>query len=112
MKLNLILASLFVLGLSISMTGCEGGAKLEEELAATKATLELTQQKLDTVSQARDALQKQVTELIRLRDEAVSAAKNAQTRIDGLTKQFEEQAKVIRELQEHMKQMQSAIEKL
>ena len=111
MKLRHILVSLIVL-VSLVMSGCEGGAKLEEELAATKATLEVTQQKLDTVSQARDALEEQVTELTKLRDEAVNAAKNAQIRIDELTKQFEEQAKIIRQLQEHMKQMQSTIEKL
>jgi peptidoglycan hydrolase CwlO-like protein len=112
MKLRLILISLIVLGLSLTLTGCEGGAKIEEELAATKATLELTQQKLDTVSRARDTLQEQVTELARLRDEAVNAVKSAQVRIDELTKRYEEQAKIIRELQEHMQKMQATIEKL
>lgn len=112
MKLRFILTSLIVLGLSIALTGCEGGAKIEEELAATKAALKLAQQKLDTVSQARDALLKQIAELNKSRDEAVEEAKSAQTRIDELTKKFEEQAKIIRELQEHMQKMQATIEKL
>lgn len=112
MKRRFILASLIVLGLSMALTGCEGGAKMEEELAATKAALELTQQKLAAVSQTRDALLKQVAELNKLRDEALNAAKSAETRIDELTKKFEEQAKVIRELQEHIQKMQETIEKL
>ncbi len=112
MRSRLILTCLIVLAWSIAMTGCEGGAKIEEELTATKAALELTQQKLDTVSRARDTLQEQVTELIRSRDAAVEEVKASKVRIDKLTRQYEEQAKIIRELQEHMKQMQAAIEKL
>lgn len=112
MKLRHILLSLIVLGLSLTLTGCEGGAKIEEELAATKATLELTQQKLDTVSKARDALEQQVTEITKMRNAAIEEVKASRVRIDNLTKQFEEQGKIIRELQGHMKQMQAAIEKL
>jgi peptidoglycan hydrolase CwlO-like protein len=112
MKISFILASLIVLGLSISLTGCEGGAKTEQELVAVKAALEQAQQKLADVSRARDMLQEQVDELTKSRDEALNEAKNARARLDGLTKQFQEQAKIIRELQEHVKQMQAAIEKL
>jgi chromosome segregation ATPase len=112
MKHKLILRSFIVLSLSLALTGCEGGAKEKEELAAVKASLELTQQKLDTVSRARETLQEQVTELTRLRDEAVNAVKSAQGRIDELTRKYEEQAKIIRELQEHVQKMQAAIEKL
>jgi chromosome segregation ATPase len=94
------------------MTGCEGGAKKEEALAAAQAALELTKQELAAVTQARDLLKEQVAELIRSRDTAINEAKSARVRIDKLTRQYEEQAKIIRELQEHMKQMQAAIEKL
>ena len=112
MKLRLILTSLIVLGLSIALTGCEGGAKIEEELAATKAALELTQQKLDAVSQTRDSLLVQVAELNKLRDVAVKEVKASKVRTDELTKRYEEQAKIIRELQDHMQKMQETIEKL
>ena len=114
MKLRLILTSLIVLGLSIALTGCEGGAKKEAELelAAAKAALEQTKLELADVSQSRDRLQGQIKELIKSRDTAVTEAKNAGFRIDELTKKFEEQAKIIRELQEHMQKMQTTIEKL
>ncbi len=112
MKLRLIITSLIVLALSIALAGCESGAKTEDELAATKAALEQTKQELGAVTQARDALLGQVAELNKLRNEAVNAAKSAQTRIDELTKKFEEQSKIIRELQEHMQKMQATIEKL
>ncbi len=112
MKRRFILTSLIVLGLSIALTGCEGGAKIEEELAATKAVLEQTKQELDAVTQARDALLGQVAELIRSRDTAVEEAKASKIRIDELAKRYEEQAKIIRELQEHMQKMQATIEKL
>jgi septal ring factor EnvC (AmiA/AmiB activator) len=112
MKLRIILASLIVLGWSIALTGCEGGAKKDEELAAAQAALEQTQQELAAVTQARDLLKEQVAELIRSRDTAVEDVKASKVRLDKLTRQYEEQAKIIRELQEHMKQMQSAIEKL
>ncbi|MHC4543923.1 MAG: hypothetical protein ACYTDW_05590 [Planctomycetota bacterium] len=112
MKLRLILTSLVVLGLSIALTGCEGGAKKEAELAALQAALEQTKEELAIVAQARDMLQKQVTELIRSRDAAVTEVKASKVRIDELTKQFKEQARIIRELQEHMQKMQAAIEKL
>jgi len=114
MKLRLILASLIVLGLSIVLTGCEGGAKKEAELAlaASQAALEQTKQKLADVTQFRDRLQGQIKELIKSRDAAVTEAKSAGIRIDDLTKKFQEQAKIIRELQEHMQKMQTTIEKL
>jgi chromosome segregation ATPase len=114
MKLRFILTSLIVLGLSIALTGCEGGAKKEAELelAAAKDALEQTKQELATVSQSRDRLQGQIKELIKSRDAAVTEAKRAGLRIDELTKKFEEQAKIIRELQEHMQKMQATIEKL
>ncbi len=114
MKLRLILASLIVLGLSIALTGCESGAKKETELAlaAAEAALEQAKLELADVTQFRDRLQGQVKELIKSRDAAVTEDKNAGLRIDGLTKKFEEQAKIIRELQEHMQKMQTAIEKL
>ena len=114
MKLRLILTSLIVLGLSIALTGCEGGAKKEAELelAAAKAALEQTKLELADVTQFRDRLQGQVKELIKSRDAAVTEAKSAGLRIDELTKKFEEQAKIIRELQEHMQKMQVTIEKL
>ena len=46
MKLKLILTSLIVLGLSIALTGCEGGSKKEADLAlaAAMAALEQTKQ--------------------------------------------------------------------
>ena len=114
MKLRFILTSLIVLGLSIALTGCESGAKKETELelAAAKAALEQTKQELADVSQSRDRLQVQVEDLIKSRDAAVSEAKKARLRIDELTKKFEEQANIIRELQEQMKKMQATIEKL
>ena len=114
MKLRLILTSLIVLGLSIALTGCESGAKKEAELAlaAAKAALEQTKLELVDVTQFRDRLQGQVKELIKSRDAAVTEAKNAGLRIDELTKKFEEQAKIIHELQEHMQKMQVTIEKL
>jgi chromosome segregation ATPase len=114
MKLRLILTSLIVLGLSIALTGCESGAKKEAELAlvAAKAALEQTKQELADVTQFRDRLQGQVKELIKSRDAAVTEAKNASLRIDELTKKFQEQANIIRELQEHMQKMQATIEKL
>jgi chromosome segregation ATPase len=114
MKLRLILTSLIVLGLSIALTGCEGGAKKEAELelAAAKAALEQTKLELADVTQFRDRLQGQVKELIKSRDAAVTEAKSAGLRIDELTKKFQEQAKIIRELQEHMQKMQTTIEKL
>jgi chromosome segregation ATPase len=114
MKLRLILTSLIVLGLSIALTGCEGGAKKEAELAlaAAKAALEKTKLELADVSQSRDRLQGQIKELIKSRDAAVTEAKSAGLRIDELTKKFEEQAKIIRELQEHMQKVQTVIEKL
>jgi chromosome segregation ATPase len=107
-----MLTSLIVLGLLIVLTGCEGGAKKDAELVAAKAALEQTKQELADVSQSRDRLQGQVKELIKSRDAAVTEAKSAGLRIDELTKKFEEQAKIIRELQEHMQKMQTAIEKL
>ncbi len=112
MKLRFMLTSLIVLGLSIALTGCEGGAKKEAELVAAKAALELTKQKLADVTQFRDRLQGQVKELIKSRDAAVTEARSAGLRIDELTKKFEEQAKILRELQEHMQKMQTTIEKL
>ena len=114
MKLRLILTFLIVLGLSIALSGCEGGAKKEAELAlaAAKAALEQTKQELAGVSQTRDRLQGQIKELIKSRDTAVTEAKSAGLRIDELTKKFQEQANIIRELQEHMQKMQAAIEKL
>ena len=112
MKRRFILTSLILLGLLIALTGCEGGAKVEEELEATKAALKLTKQKLDTVSQTRDALLKQVADLNKSRDEAVKEAKSAQARIDELTGKFQEQAKVIRELQDQVQKMQATIKKL
>jgi ribosome-binding protein aMBF1 (putative translation factor) len=114
MKLRLILTFLIVLGLSIALTGCEGGAKKEAELelAAAKDALEQTKLKLVDVSQSRDRLKDQIKELIKSRDTAVTEAKSAGLRIDKLTKKFEEQAKIIRELQEHMQKMQTTIEKL
>ncbi|MGB2806744.1 MAG: hypothetical protein WBC22_03320 [Sedimentisphaerales bacterium] len=114
MKLRFMLTSLIVLGLSIALTGCESGAKKEAELALAAAEAALEQTKLDLVdvSQSRDRLQGQIKELIKSRDMAVTEAKNAGLRIDELTKKFEEQAKIIRELQEHMQKMQTTIEKL
>ena len=114
MRSRLILTCLIVLVCSLAMTGCEGGAKKEAELAlaAAQAALEQTQQELAVVTQARDLLKEQVAELIRSRDTAINEAKSARARIDKLTRQYEEQAKIISELQEHMKQMQAAIEKL
>lgn len=112
MKRKLILTSLIVLGCSLALTSCEGEAKQGTELAAVKAALEQTQLELANVTQARDTLQEQITELIKSRDAAVVEAKNARERINELTKQFQEQAKIIRELQEHMQKMQAAIEKL
>jgi len=114
MKLRIILTSLIVLALSIALAGCESGAKKEAELelAAAKAALEQTKQELADVSQSRDRLQGQIKELIKSRDAAVSEAKKAGLRIDELNRKFEEQAKIIRELQEHMKKMQTTIEKL
>jgi len=112
MKRKLILAFLIVLGWSLALTGCEGEAKQGTELAAVKAALEQTKQELANVTQARDTLQEQVEKLVKSRNEAVTEAKNAQDRIDELTKQFEEQAKIVRELQEHMQKVQAAIEKL
>jgi len=114
MKLKLILASLIVLVWSIALTGCDSGAKKETELelAAAKAALEETKQELTVVTQNRDLLKAQVAELIKSRDAAVREAKTAQGRMDKLTEQFNEQAKIIRELQGHMQKMQEAIEKL
>lgn len=114
MKLRLILTSLIMFALSIALTGCESGAKKEAELelAAAKAALEQTKQELADVSQSRDKLQGQIKELIESRDAAVADAKEASLRIDELTKKFEDQAKIIRELQEHMQKMQATIEKL
>jgi peptidoglycan hydrolase CwlO-like protein len=112
MKHKFILTSFIVLSLSLALTGCEGGAKEKEELAVVKASLEQTQQELANVIQARDRLQGQVTELTKSRDEAITGAKSAQGRIDELTRKYEEQAKIIRELQEHVQKMQAAIEKL
>jgi chromosome segregation ATPase len=105
---------LILLGWAIALTGCEGGAKKEAELAlaAAQAALEQTKQELANVTQTRDMLVEQVTELIRSRDAAVTEVKASKVRIDELTKQFQEQAKIIRELQEHMQKMQAAIEKL
>jgi len=112
MKLRLILISLILLGWAIALTGCEGGAKKEAELAAAQAALEQTKQELANVTQTRDMLVEQVTELIRSRDAAVTEVKASKVRINELTKQFKEQAKIIRELQDHMQKMQAAIEKL
>ncbi len=112
MKRKLILTSLIMLGWSLALTGCEGEAREGTELARVQAALEQTQLELANVTQARDTLQEQVNDLIRSRDEAVTEAKNAQDRIDELTRQFREQAKIIRELQEHMQRVQAAIEKL
>lgn len=114
MKLRIILTFLIVSALSIALTGCENGAKkeVELELAAAKAALEQTKQELSDVSQSRDRLLVQVEELIKSRNAAVSEAKKAGLRIDELTKRFEEQAKIILELQEQMKKMQATIEKL
>ncbi len=114
MKLRIILTSLIMLALSIALAGCESGAKKEAELelAAAKAALEQTKQELADVSQSRDKLQGQIKDLIESRDAAVADAKKASLRIDELTKKFEEQAKIIRELQEHMQKMQATIEKL
>ncbi|MHC4640565.1 MAG: hypothetical protein ACYS32_02900 [Planctomycetota bacterium] len=114
MKLRIILASLIVLAWSIALNGCDSGAKKEAELAlaAAQAALEETKLELAEVSQARDVFKAQVTELIKSRDAAVREVKTAQVRIDKLTVQFNEQAKIIRELQGHMQKMQAAIEKL
>ncbi len=114
MKLRFILTSLIVLGLSIALTGCEGGAKKEAELelAAAKAALEQTKLELADVTQFRDRLQGQIKELIKSRDAAVTEATNSGLRIDELTKKFQEQANIIRELQDHMQKMQTTIEKL
>lgn len=112
MKRKLILAFFIALGWSLALAGCEGGAKKEAELAAAQAALEQTKQELAAVTQARDMFREQVTELIRSRDAAVTEVKASKVRIDELTKQFQEQAKIIRELQEHMQKMQAAIEKL
>lgn len=114
MKRKLILAFFIALGWSLALAGCEGGAKKEAELelAAAQAALELTKQELARVTQARGMLREQVTELIRSRDAAVTEVKASKVRIDELTKQFQEQADIIRELQEHMQKMQAAIEKL
>ena len=114
MKLRLFLLSLIVLGSSIVLTGCEGGAKKEAELAlaAAQAALEQAKQELAAVAQDRDLFREQVTELIKSRDTAVREVKTAQGRIDKLTEQFNEQAKIIRELQGHMQKMQATIEKL
>ncbi len=112
MKLKLILTSLIVLGLSIALSGCESGAKIEAELVAVKAALEQTKQELADVTQSRDRLQGQVKELTESRNVAVTEAKSAGLRIDELTKKFKEQAKIVRELQEHMQKMQTTIEKL
>ena len=114
MRSRLILTCLIVLVCSLALTGCEGGAKKEAELAlaAAKAALEQTKLDLVDVSQSRDRLQGQIKELIKSRDAAVTEAKNAGLRIDELTKKFEEQAKIIHELQEHMQKMQVTIEKL
>ena len=114
MKLRLILASLIVLAWSMALTGCDNGAKKEAELAlaAAEAALKQTKQELAVVTQNRDLLKAQVTELIKSRDAAVREAKTAQGRIDKLTEQFNEQAKIIRELQGHVQKMQEAIEKL
>ena len=112
MKRKLILAFFIALGWSLALAGCEGGAKKEAELAAVQAVLEQTKQELAAVTQARDMFREQVTELIRSRDAAVTEVKASKVRIDELTKQFQEQAKIIRELQEHMQKMQAAIEKL
>ena len=111
-KRKLILTSLIVLGWSLVLTGCEGEAKQGTELARVKAALEQTKQELADVTQARDTLQEQVEELVKSRNEAVTEAKNAQDRIDELTKQFQEQAKIVRELQQHMQKVKAAIEKL
>ena len=111
-KRKLILTSLIVLGWSLALTGCESGAKDETELARIQAALEQTQLELANVTQARDTLQEQLEELVRSRNEAAAEAKNAQDRIDELTKQFREQAKIVLELQEHMQKVQAAIEKL
>lgn len=114
MKLRLILTSLIVLVWSIALTGCDSGTKKEAELAlaASRAALEQTKLELADVMQFRDRLQGQVKELIKSRDAAVTEAKNAGLRIDELTKKFQEQANIIRELQEHMQKMQTTIEKL
>ena len=112
MKRKLILAFFIALGWSLALAGCEGGAKKEAELAAVQAVLEQTKQELADVSQSRDRLQGQIKELIKSRDTAVTEAKSAGLRIDELTKKFQEQANIIRELQEHMQKMQAAIEKL
>lgn len=114
MKLRLILTSLIVLAWSITLTGCDSGAREEAELAlaAAQAALEQTKLELAEVTQARDLLKEQITELIKSRDVAVREVKTAQVRIDKLTEQFNEQAKIIRELQGHMQKMQAAIEKL
>jgi peptidoglycan hydrolase CwlO-like protein len=112
MKRRLILTSLIVLAFSLTLAGCEGGAREGSELAEVKAALEKTQQELANVKNDRNLLQEQVVELIRTRNEAVNEVKNSQDRINELTRKFEEQSKIIRELQEHMKKMQAAIEKL
>jgi len=112
MKCRLILTSLIMLAFSLALAGCEGGAREKSELAEVKAALEKTQQELAAVTHARDMLQAQVVELVRTRNEAVTEVKNSQDRINALTKKFEEQSKIIRELQEHLKKMQAAIEKL
>jgi len=114
MKLRLILTSLIILGLSLTLAGCDSGAKKEAELALAKAeaALEQTKQELTAVTQARDSLKEQVVELIRSRDIAVEEVKASKVRIDELAKRYEEQAKIISELQEHMKKMQASIEKL
>jgi chromosome segregation ATPase len=103
-----------MLALSIALPGCESGVKKEAELelAAARAALEQTKEELADVSQSRDRLQGQIKDLIKSRDTAVAEAKKAGLRIDELTKKFEEQAKIIRELQEHMQKMQATIEKL
>jgi len=114
MKFRFILISLIVLGLSLTLAGCDSGAREQAELALAEAeaALEQTKQELAVVTQARDSLREQVAELIRSRDTAVEEAKASKTRIDELAKQYEEQAKIIRELQEHMQKMQATIEKL
>ena len=114
MKLRLFLISLIVLTLSLTLTGCDSGAKKEAELALAKveAALEQTKQELAVVTQARDSLREQVAELIKSRDTAVEEAKASKVRIDELAKKYEEQAKIISELQAHMKKMQETIDKL
>ena len=90
MKLRLILTSLIVLVWSIALTGCDSGAKKEAELAlaAAEAALEQTKQELAVVTQGRDLLKAQVTELIKSRDAAAREVKTSKVRIDQLTEQF------------------------